>query len=652
MGESMNRSSVAVVAVALVSLAFVGCIDEESPDASDAGIEAASDVGEPDISKGDVESDPGTDAAPDTGSDCETDSDRDGLVDCDERQMCTDPNDGDTDRDGLGDLEEIQHQTDPCDPDSDGDGVEDDEELRLGFDPNDEDSDGDGTRDGDEWIVSACEETSPAPVRHYEHARGDWTLALPPAFDNYASLEIDGAEPKEAAAVYDDPSKEVAGFLLSQAPAEDQIGSVAAFEEELETAVHSLGSISNHLGPVEIRTHDGHLAATGEYVVELSEPVAPRTLREQLLVTAAPFSEGDVGGMPAADGQTRQTYRVELTLLQRTDEQDRPTRRLVLVAVTPESTESEGQVDFQMEHLTGTANIAARDASTTDECWRFKPLTTVPKMDVYFVVDGDGPEGYADRIRQFARKFEQAATRHTFDHRFGVTNMQPGNGGRLVGGTWQRSESGLVQALDDAALDCQASDDWSCGGADPHGLQVAKDGVESLSGEGADPAPEELQFRTGDLAYQMIVFISDEEAASLADGASPEDYRSSLSRRARVHAITPGSACDGLPETTGYDQVVSYEETQMDLCADDLPARAVETVHDVQLFSTPLTFPKTPISPSIAMWLDGQSVPRSMAHGFDYSPSSNAISFFGDYRPRELAPDQDIFGFAHYQYFR
>lgn len=73
----------------------------------------------------------------DTGRGCEpeTDSDADGSVDCDERQMCTDPEDGDTDGDGLGDLEEIQIQADPCDPDSDDDGVGDREELELGFGP-------------------------------------------------------------------------------------------------------------------------------------------------------------------------------------------------------------------------------------------------------------------------------------------------------------------------------------------------------------------------------------------------------------------------------------------------------------------------------------------------------------------------------------
>lgn len=381
--------------------------------------------------------------------------------------------------------------------------------------------------------------------------------------------------------------------------------------------------------------------------------MTPRELRDQWLVAVGPATEGDLDAskIPSGSGEAQKNYRVELTVVRRTGGEENATPRLVSATIAPEAAMLDEETEFQVDDLITTGNAAARDATTTDDCWGFQPFATVPKMDFYFVVDGDGPEGYADRIRQFARNLQSTVSRRSLDHRFGVTNTQPDNAGRLVDGSWQRLESELVQALDDAALDCQASEDWTCSGADQHGLQVALEGFDYLCGEGEESAPEEMQFRTGSFASQMNVFVSDEDAATIAGGASLEDYRP-LRQRASRWAMTPESACDGLPETTAYDRIARHEEMQLDLRADVLPERAGELVCYATILATPIRFPESPISPSIGMWLDGQSVSRSTAHGFDYSSTSNTLVFPGDCRLREFAPGKDIVGFAHYQYFR
>jgi hypothetical protein len=72
----------------------------------------------------------GSDAGPDFDAPA-VDSDQDGILDEDERQNGTDPNDPDTDDDGLSDGDETRYGTDPNDPDTDDDGLRDGEETCL-----------------------------------------------------------------------------------------------------------------------------------------------------------------------------------------------------------------------------------------------------------------------------------------------------------------------------------------------------------------------------------------------------------------------------------------------------------------------------------------------------------------------------------------
>jgi len=87
-----------------------------------------------------------------SGANPNLDADNDGLLDKEEKELGTDPNNRDTDGDGLTDGDEVhKYKTDPLKADTDGDGLSDgDEVLKYHTDPLKADTDGDGLKDGDE----------------------------------------------------------------------------------------------------------------------------------------------------------------------------------------------------------------------------------------------------------------------------------------------------------------------------------------------------------------------------------------------------------------------------------------------------------------------------------------------------------------------
>jgi hypothetical protein len=91
------------------------------------------------------------------------DADDDGLLDGEEMQMGTNPDDADTDDDGLNDGAEAKvHGTNPLDPDTDDDGLGDGDEVNVhGTNPLDPDTDDDGLGDGDEVNVHGTDPLDP-----------------------------------------------------------------------------------------------------------------------------------------------------------------------------------------------------------------------------------------------------------------------------------------------------------------------------------------------------------------------------------------------------------------------------------------------------------------------------------------------------------
>lgn len=78
------------------------------------------------------------------------DTDNDGVIDTQEEEDGTDPEDPDTDNDGLEDGEEKRMSTNPLNPDTDNDELSDGYENEIGTNPTAKDSDDDGIDDGEE----------------------------------------------------------------------------------------------------------------------------------------------------------------------------------------------------------------------------------------------------------------------------------------------------------------------------------------------------------------------------------------------------------------------------------------------------------------------------------------------------------------------
>jgi hypothetical protein len=108
----------------------------------------------------------------DAGTDpTNTDSDEDGLSDSEEAELGTDPTKADSDDDGLNDGDEVSSGTDPLDSDSDDDGLSDGDEAEYGTDPAVADTDGDTYSDGDE--VNGNTDPTSADDRPY---KGGWPI--------------------------------------------------------------------------------------------------------------------------------------------------------------------------------------------------------------------------------------------------------------------------------------------------------------------------------------------------------------------------------------------------------------------------------------------------------------------------------------------
>lgn len=642
-----------VVFAAALLFVGVGCSDANSDDDGSGPVVLENDVGadaEADTGVDETEdADPGADATDtgpvevdtgpgddtdggddDAGPDCNEDSDGDGLNDCEEAELCTDPHDGDTDGDHLSDFEELQNQTDPCSADSDGDGATDKEELEFGFDPNNPKSDGE-TLDGERWVLSACEDPQSEPVDFYENRAGNWTMALPPAFSNYTDLTITNAGTHDAAAVYDDPSNEVAGVLLSRKADSTQSSPTDPITNRIPNKVANVVSIDQDLKGGEFDTHDRKTAAKVDYEASTGSGKSVRRVRDQLLFELADFGSADVSGLPSSAGAQHTKFRIQVSVIQReTPSGDK--QNVLSAAVAPfDKFENVGKVKFRMDDLTNTTNVSEFVDTNLTRCEWDKPDKEDPKAEFYWVLDQSvSMRQENNTIRSFATEFETRIRNTSLDYRLGVTNMDLANDGHLfVPPAWHTQPQTFSEEIRKRVTDCEETGGWGCDtGSREAGLEVGIRGLRYMLGlSSSAPTPAE-KIRTDS---EIITIMMTDEAAQ-GNASNPEQF---YKGRSTVFAITAQGSCAGFPQPEG-----NYESVALatgggfaDLCTGDL----TETLRDIVLEATGLasqfTLGQTPVSSSLRVYLNGNWVPRDRQNGFDYFPQKNAIAFFGDFRP-------------------
>jgi hypothetical protein len=623
---------------------------EDTDDGSDMGGDAA-DGGELDAGDGpdvresqDARVDAMGDTAPDAESPtaCDRDSDSDGLADCDEERGCTDPHDGDTDDDGLGDFEELHHQTDPCSADTDNDGATDKEEIEVGLDPNRTSTFDDGKVDGERWRLSACDDPSGEPLRFYENSVGNWKVALPPAFDNYTELQLEGSQVPEAAAVYDDLATQVTGALLSKEAASQQDRPTEPLRNEVQSAMGELGTVVRDETGGEFETHDLERAAVGHYLVELDSPKSTRRVRDQMLIDLAPFPARDISGLPNSSGARYEKFRIFVSVIFRNRASGGGTQSLLSIGVAPhERYEAVDRVKVRMDDLTNTTNIAEQSDTHLTGCAPFQPDGQKAKAEFYWVLDqSQSMDDENQIVANFADTFTSKVENTTLDYRMGVTNMDPRNNGRLRPGTaWHTGSDTFESEVENAVIDCSAgsSGAWGCHNSQEYGLEIAQKGIRYMTGSDSQaPTPVE-EVRSN--AEIITIFMSDEEANSVIHGNGDyeqliQPYRSYFPGRTTAFSMVGNGDDCGLTHGRAYKDIALETGGKFaSLCADDLTETIEEIIFSASGQASEYVLPQTPISSSLRVFINGEWVPRSRENGFEYFEETNAIAFFGDFRP-------------------
>ncbi|MFP4597059.1 MAG: hypothetical protein ACLFVJ_02340 [Persicimonas sp.] len=660
------------VALLVVSLGAAGCGDDNASnnanndpltptaDAGDDGSDADTpdaddeDGGEPadagDTDPGEDAGDAGAveDADPDpqdagddavSGPTCEdgddADCDYDGLLDCEEEQIGTDPCNPDTDGDGLNDMQELLEGSDPQTVDTDGDGVEDGKEVDLGLDPTKESSFNDGIPDGDRWVVTACDDPSAEQINFRSQDDANWRVALPPAFNaNYAELTIAGATRanRRAASMYDDPTNEVAGYLVSTQPTSSQRKPNDVLDS-YHGHVTSLGSIEQDAIGGEFITHDYQRAAIGRYLIETSSDQTVKEVRESLFRAMTPY-EADVSGYPSTSGATYKDFRIFVSVIYREDDSG-DEQVLTSVAIAPaDKYDNRDRVQFRMDDLTNTTNIAPASSGDLLRCDLFEPKENT-KADFYWVLDQSGSmNDDFQRMLAVANEFYNELTNTGLDYRLGVTHMTKANEGKLRSVGWHTDLNTFTGEVD-YITDCPSS---VCDGGLEYGIFSAYRGIEFMKGI-TGSAPNNQKIRPD--AELITIFMSDEEDQDFQNnsltGATGQQMLNNYVNFFTQHSISfaivgDGSGC-GVHDGEAYKLVSQATGGgHASLCATDIS----ETIEDIIFAtsgSTGYELPDTPISSSLRVYVNGQWVPRSRENGFDYFAQSNAIAFFGDYQP-------------------
>ncbi len=585
----------------------------------------------------------------------EVDCDYDGLSNTEEATLGTDTCDNDTDGDKLSDLKELQEGTDPLVNDSDGDGLEDADELFFGFDPNNPDTLNDGMLDGDRWIVTACDNPQSEQVDYYLSAEGDWQIALPPAFSNYSELTISTAQAqsKLAAAVFDDTANEVTSFVLSTKPTVNQQNGVDVLRSYVPSSggpLRSVGALEQSSNGGEFNTHDFHKAAIGRYLVNTNTPKSARQIRDELLFAIAPFSAADVTGLPNSSGATYNEFRIFISATFR-ESQLQGNRIITTVAIAPaEKFDLREKVQFRMDDLTNTTNVSSAGDLNQTDCAQFRAGEGNPAADFYWVLDQSGSmDDDFTRVKNVANDFFAELQNTALDYRLGVVPMDEDIHGRVrVPPGWHTDQATFIDEIDDFVIDCDGC--GSSAGFAEYGLQVAEEGIKWMR---SSAAPQAVRIRPD--AQLVTIFMSDEEAESIKDNPLNtqagqnllNDYKIFFSANTIAFAIvdSPGFSGGCTAEGEAYKQVaLATGGSFASLCDADIS----ETIQDIIFAATGLAsnyrVAQVPISSTLRVFKNGEWVPRSRENGFDYFAQSNAIAFFGSYRPEPADPTMGRYG--------
>jgi hypothetical protein len=576
---------------------------------------------------------------------------------------------------------------DPLDPDSDDDtlldGAEDtDHDGTLDADQGETDprlfdTDGDGSSDADSG-VALCKPDAQLTPPILALPGEPIQLAHDPAFTAVATVTA-----ARSAALLDDPLAEVSALVTTHAaaPAGDIQTDRIAIEAELRAALLAAGASSIEVFVSRrFTSHELHPAVTSTYRV-LKPATSASALRDALvtpLTGAAAPGDQSVGADPG------DRYFLDVTVVRRSD-----TTAAVAITLTPETAYDDGTTAtaIRLGDLVNASGISAADTPLDDGCQGADADAAPPLVDMLWLIDvststDDDQDRFAAACAPLLTRMAAAGVdlrSGFFNASHGSFNMptpQPGwpLGFAFEPGTDPAAAHVCARRVTRVAYTGPGGDNPNLAPYAPtpqvgNNEEPIAAGVvlhEQLAQGDADP---EHAWRPD--ARKVMFAFTDEPAADV-----PTDANDWL--RYFITAVDPDTGQPFAPGGTygaavlqaivdhyaardillfGNVTPLKAGRTCNDSDARDLPHCVIErSGHGVSDNTStaadalagllrvgdaivgevsPYRLPRTPISATLRVNVDGVDVPRSKLSGFDYDLAARALVFHGDtYRPQ------------------
>ncbi|MBW2731958.1 MAG: hypothetical protein JRH20_06160 [Deltaproteobacteria bacterium] len=518
---------------------------------------------------------------------------------------------------------------------------------------------------------------------------GDWHLALETSA-KYSLMTLTDVADKEAAASidYDDPTEEVAGFVISMPSDETDIQEVlrALLERVTTTTPGGSGTVFTRASGSQGKTHDRYDAVFGTLLdVSLSSATSASTVRNELVAALLGRTPGTLGSLPGNYGARDSEFVIRFITVRRfgfkkdgldfeLDDEGNPLedptaaqdqRVLVMGAVATRGSYEDPSLKtgFLVDDLSGGTALAIYSDDLGDEC-DVGTITSLPVADIMWVVDESGSmDTVRANVIANASNFFSRALASGLDFRMGVTNVCDEGDDKAVGHFCSvASDDSYHDGGDDRFLlpneqhifEACIENPPGYEGYDEWGLLNAKEAVLRHLPR-APNAPNRIR----DNAKAVVIVVTDEQPSSLSNlidyGANrkcplPADNKQDIAAAIRpmielfkgsqnpqaaatMHVI--GGICNSacLDESSrsiahGYMEVAQALGGQVgDVCQKDLGSTLQSIIDSIIGSASPVKLEYVPIASSVTVAMDGMMVERSRTHGFDYRAETNSLAF-------------------------
>jgi len=495
---------------------------------------------------------------------------------------------------------------------------------------------------------------------------GDWALVLEPK-TSYKPITISGAKAKQAAAAFDfnQAWQQVAGFVVSvPSSATDPATEAAGAVKAMSTLLY--GSPTTDAAGTKVKTHDGFAAMTMTTVsVKMASTSDVSLVRNTVISALLGVSSSNLSGLPGIFGAPNLEFIIRFTTVLRSDG-----RVVVVGAVTDKASDADlsKKTHIISQDIGGGSGLALAGKLTSSSCETHnlsKPPTA--KVDFIWVIDESGSmAGERANLSKNAATFFSLAASNGLDFRMGVTNVVNPNG------SYKAAVGRFCSKISTSATDMGGTDRFlgpteqktfaACILNPPGYEQGAEYGVVNAHAAVQNHLPragnKPDKLRTG--AQVVIIVVTDEVPQSVNStiGSSnfnkctlPSTNQTNLDAKLKTYvdyfsgtknAETKVDYFHGVAGVCsnkcsaqvahGYKELASKFNGKIhDVCAADLTNNIKTIINQIKASASNVKLTQTPISASLRVALNGQTVKRGLLNGFNYMKATNSLVFYGTF---------------------